>query len=105
MNEALTVRRPGRQPVLTAEIVENCRARLVAGGTTIAALARIDLGGAHWRAAADALRVELERARRGGGELVLRWLSSYLTTASGAASREAIGADASTLVRALPLLG
>ena len=40
MNEALTVRRPGRQPVLTAEIVENCRARLVAGGTTIAALAR-----------------------------------------------------------------
>lgn len=33
-------RRPGRQPVLTAEIVESCRARLAEGGVSIAALAR-----------------------------------------------------------------
>ncbi len=33
-------RRPGRQPVLTAEIVESCRARLTDGTVTIAALAR-----------------------------------------------------------------
>lgn len=72
---------------------------------TVAALARIDLRSAHWRAAADALRAELERARRGGGELVLRWLSSYLTTAPDPAFRDSIGADASALVRALPLLG
>jgi len=94
---AMAAERIGTSPLLACLAVQE--------PATIAALARIDLGGAHWRAAADALRVELERARRGGGELVLRWLSSYLTTASGAASREAIGADASTLVRALPLLG
>jgi len=74
----------------------------------VAAIARIDLRAPQWRRAADALRAELARAQRGGGELVLRWLASFISTpldASAARSASALLADASALVRALPALG
>src|SRR5262249_50704999 len=72
---------------------------------TVAALARIDLSGPPSRTPAHALPGEPGRARRGGGELIMRWLSSYIITPPDGASRASIGSDASALVRALPLLG
>jgi AcrR family transcriptional regulator len=71
----------------------------------LAAIARIDLSAPQWRRAADALRRELAQAHRAGGELVLRWLSSFIVTGldrAGSASVAAVAADASALVRALP---
>jgi AcrR family transcriptional regulator len=70
---------------------------------TIAALARIDLNSPHWRRCADELRTSLERSRRGGGELILRWVSSFISTPADPSSIQAVAAGATALVRGLPI--
>lgn len=87
--------RIGRHPLL--------RALAESEPATIAALARIDLSSAQWRRCADELRASLERSRRGGGELVLRWLSSFVSTPCEAESATSVAAGAAALVRGLPI--
>jgi AcrR family transcriptional regulator len=72
--------------------------------STLALIARIDLRSPGWRRAADALRTELERSRRGGGELALRWLSSFLINPVDTSAQLEVGISASALVRALPIV-
>jgi AcrR family transcriptional regulator len=72
--------------------------------STLAVIARIDLRSPGWRRAADALRTELERSRRGGGELVLRWLASFLINPVDPDGQADVSASASALVRALPII-
>lgn len=78
--------------------------RIVDGEPAVAAvMARIDLASPHWRRAADELRAALERSRRGGGELVLRWLSSFISTPGDPGARAALTTSATALVRGLPI--
>lgn len=71
---------------------------------TVAALARIDLSAPQWRRCADALRAALSESRRGGGELVLRWLSSFVSTPCEGESAASTAAGAAALVRGLPII-
>jgi len=66
---------------------------------TLARLARIDLSTNGWRRAAEAVDTVLAADRRAGGELVLRWLGSYLLSPATPAS---IAADLAILVAGLP---
>jgi AcrR family transcriptional regulator len=87
--------RIGRHPLL--------RALGESEPATLSAIARIDLSSPHWRRCADELRGTLERSRRGGGELVLRWLSSFVCTPCEAESATSVAAGAAALVRGLPI--
>ena len=66
---------------------------------TVAALGRIDLTAPGWQLAYRAVEAALDRAGRGGTELVLRWLASFVLTP---ARPSAIAADLAMLVAALP---
>jgi AcrR family transcriptional regulator len=66
---------------------------------TLAELARINFDCEAWRAARNAVASAVAGESRGGAELVLRWLSSYLLTPANA---EAIAADLAILQAALP---
>ena len=66
--------------------------------------ARIDLSAPQWRRCADELRAALAGSRRGGGELVLRWLSSFVSTPCEGESAASIAAGATALVRGLPIV-
>lgn len=88
--------RIGRHPLL--------RALSESEPATVAAIARIDLSSPHWRRCADELRAALERSRRGGGELVLRWLSSFVSTPCEDNSATSVAAGAAALVRGLPIV-
>lgn len=57
---------------------------------TLSRLARVDTRARGWKLAEQALAAELERASAAGTSIVLRWLSSYLTTpGAGDATAEA----------------
>jgi len=66
---------------------------------TVAELGRIDFGVEGWRQARVAVATLVAKQSRGGAELVLRWLSSFLLTPANA---EAIAADIAILIAALP---
>jgi len=66
---------------------------------TLAAIARVDLTVAGWRAARDAVAAALAAAGVGGTDIVLRWLASFLLTP---ASGEAIAEDVQILLAGLP---
>lgn len=66
---------------------------------TLARLARIDLSTSPWQRAASAVDAVLGADGRAGGELVLRWLASYLLSPATPAS---IAADLAILVAGLP---
>lgn len=88
--------RIGRHPLL--------RALAASEPATVAAIARIDLASPHWRRCADELRAALDQSRRGGGELVLRWLSSFVSTPCEGESAASVAAGAAALVRGLPIV-
>jgi AcrR family transcriptional regulator len=67
----------------------------------LAELGRIDATAEGWRHARDAVVAMLRAESRGGAELVLRWLASYLLTP---AKRDAITRDAAALIDGLPVL-
>jgi AcrR family transcriptional regulator len=67
----------------------------------LARIARIDSSAAGWQRAADAVRALLARDSRGGDEIVLRWLSSFVVSPGNVAS---IVAEASVLLAGLPVL-
>ena len=66
---------------------------------TVAALGRIDTSHEAWRRAVGAVDAALTADSRGGAELVLRWLASYLLSP---ANEESIAADLAILLAALP---
>ena len=66
---------------------------------TVAELGRIDFDSEPWRLARNAVATSVAGESRGGADLVLRWLSSYLLTPANA---EAIAADLAILLAALP---
>jgi AcrR family transcriptional regulator len=66
---------------------------------TLARLGCIDLSANPWRRASEAVDAVLSADRRAGGELVLRWLASYLLSPATQAS---IAADLAILVAGLP---
>jgi AcrR family transcriptional regulator len=66
---------------------------------TVAALGRIDPRHEAWRRAVVAVEAALAADSRGGAELVLRWLASYLLSPANEAS---IAADLAILLAALP---
>jgi AcrR family transcriptional regulator len=66
---------------------------------TLAELGRIDDSAEAWRLARSAVGAAVAAESRGGAELVLRWLASYLLTPANA---EAIAADLAILLAALP---
>jgi len=66
---------------------------------TVAELGRVDFAVEGWRLARNAVAALLAKHSRGGAELVLRWLSSYLLTPANA---ESIAADLAILIVALP---
>jgi AcrR family transcriptional regulator len=66
---------------------------------TVAALGRIDRTTDGWRTARAAVDAALAADGRAGGALVLRWLASFVLSPAAA---EAITADATALVAALP---
>ncbi|HEY3736878.1 MAG TPA: helix-turn-helix domain-containing protein [Jatrophihabitans sp.] len=66
---------------------------------TLAGLARIDVSGQLWQRALAGLERSLATGSRGGAEMVLRWLASFvLSPASGAE----IAADLAILLAGLP---
>jgi AcrR family transcriptional regulator len=69
---------------------------------TVARLAVIDAGSAGWRTAREAAGDVLAAAGRGGADMVLRWLASFLTTPTSAV---AIAADVDVLLSGLPVAG
>jgi AcrR family transcriptional regulator len=66
---------------------------------TVAELGRIDLDAEAWRLARNAVAAAVARQSRGGADLVVRWLASYLLSPANA---EAIAADLAILLAALP---
>jgi AcrR family transcriptional regulator len=66
---------------------------------TLAALARVDPSAEGWRQARSAVTTVLDRAGRGGADMVLRWLASHIMTP---ASRQAVDADVEILIAGLP---
>jgi AcrR family transcriptional regulator len=66
---------------------------------TLADLGRIDYEAEAWRLARNAVTTAVAAESRGGADLVLRWLASYLLTPANA---EAIAADLAILIVALP---
>jgi AcrR family transcriptional regulator len=66
---------------------------------TIAALGRIDRSAEGWRLARAAVDAALAADHRTGGDLVLRWLASFVLTPASAGT---IAADVAALVTALP---
>lgn len=66
---------------------------------TLARLGVIDTDGRGWALARDAVAAALAAAGRGGTELVLRWLASFLLSPAGPA---AIADDLAILLVALP---
>lgn len=66
---------------------------------TLAELGRIDFESEAWRLARNAVSAAVAAESRGGADLVLRWLASYLLTPANA---EAIAADLAILLAALP---
>jgi len=66
---------------------------------TVAELGRIDFAIEGWRLARNAVAALVAKNSRGGADLVLRWLSSYLLTPANA---ESIAADLAILIAALP---
>src|SRR5664279_2746944 len=67
---------------------------------TVAVLGRIDCDSTGWEQVRAALEVSLDGAGRGGADLVLRWVASFLLTPARPAS---IAGQVSVLVAALPL--
>jgi AcrR family transcriptional regulator len=67
----------------------------------LAALGRIDLTAVGWQQARAAVSEAVARDSRGGTDLVLRWLASFILSP---ADRGAIVADAEILVAALPVI-
>jgi AcrR family transcriptional regulator len=67
---------------------------------TLAALARVDVTTPGWAAARAAVTSALAEEGRGGAELVLRWLASFVVTP---ASRAEIAADVAVLLAGLPV--
>lgn len=65
----------------------------------LATLGRIDGSAAGWRCAATAVDRALAEAGRGGTSIVLRWLASFVLSASSPA---AIAADVQVLIAGLP---
>lgn len=65
----------------------------------LAAIARIDHGAPGWQRARSAVRDLLASESRGGADLVLRWLGSFLVAG---ADRAAIVADVAVLLGGLP---
>jgi AcrR family transcriptional regulator len=68
---------------------------------TLVALARIDSSRAGWQVAREAVRELLADSGRGGADLVLRWLGSFIVNP---ARPEAIAADLEILLASLPAL-
>jgi AcrR family transcriptional regulator len=66
---------------------------------TVATLGRIDRTAIGWQRARDAVDAALAADSRGGAELVLRWLASFLLTPARPAT---IAADLAVLIAALP---
>ena len=66
---------------------------------TLADLGRIDYDAEAWRIARNAVSSAVAAESRGGADLVLRWLASYLVTPANA---ESIAADVAILIVALP---
>lgn len=66
---------------------------------TVAVLGRIDRGAAGWQYARASVDAALAAHGRAGGELVLRWIASFLLTPARPA---AIAADAELLLAGLP---
>jgi AcrR family transcriptional regulator len=67
----------------------------------LAALGSLDYSCEGWRMAADAVTDAVSAADRAGGDLVLRWLASFVLSPGSAAS---IAGDVELLVAALPPL-
>jgi AcrR family transcriptional regulator len=67
--------------------------------STVAQLGRIELACEGWLLARNAVSLALATDSRGGADLVLRWLASYLLSP---ANEESIAADIAILVAALP---
>lgn len=88
---AATARALSEHPLLRA------LARLEPG--TLAALGRIDADAAGWSAAREAVAAALAAEQRGGADLVLRWLASYLLSP---AAPEAVADELAILLAALP---
>jgi AcrR family transcriptional regulator len=68
-------------------------------GTTLAALARIDVRSPGWMLVASATESLLNRSGRRGAPTVLRWLSSFVLAPADSAD---IAADVDVLVAGLP---
>lgn len=68
-------------------------------GTTLAALARIDVRSSGWMLVASATESLLNRSGRRGAPTVLRWLSSFVLAPADSAD---IAADVDVLVAGLP---
>lgn len=66
---------------------------------TLAEVGRIDYEMEAWRVARNAVAAAVARDSRGGADLVLRWLGSYVFTPANA---ESIAADIAILIAALP---
>jgi AcrR family transcriptional regulator len=66
---------------------------------TVAALGRIDRTALGWQRAAAAVDAALAAQSRGGGELVVRWLASFLLSPARPAD---IAGDLAVLIAALP---
>ncbi len=66
---------------------------------TLARLARIDAAAPGWQLAREGVRAALTRESRGGAELTLRWLASFLITPADSAT---IAADLAVLLAGLP---
>ena len=66
---------------------------------TLARLGRIDAEARGWALARDAVTAALATAGRGGGDLVLRWMASFLLSPADAA---AVADDLAILLAALP---
>ena len=66
---------------------------------TLAGLGRIDATAPGWQVARAAVDAALAADGRGGGELVLRWLASFVLTPARPAT---IAADLAVLIVALP---
>lgn len=66
---------------------------------TLGTLGRIDLTAAGWQAAREGVATVLAAHSRGGTDMVLRWLASYLLTPAGPAT---IAADLDIMIAGLP---
>lgn len=78
------------------------RALAVREPATLARLATVDTSARGWQLARDAVMAALGGRASAGSAIVLRWLSSYLTTSASASD---VAAEAAMLLDALPAAG